>query len=174
GVRGLAEPSQAPVQAVVDEPAGQVEDEVALHGGAGALDVEAIVEDAVEDRLAHEVVVIGLGGEAGGTGAKVLATVTAGGVLCVEDVQPEDLPVGERTGEAVEAALAVAAPAAGRAGIGLGLAADRDHLLARFRLHAHGLRSWVTEVRYRLPRTWALSVQPSTTYGVSKHHPGVA
>src|SRR5205085_670054 len=159
---------QAPVQAVVDEASGQGEQEVAFHGCDGTLDVEAVVEDAVEDGSADEVVVIGLGAAVGHPGAKILAAVTAGGVLCVEDVQPQGSPVVEGTDVAVQAALAVAAAAAGRAGIGLGLAADRDYLVAEVRLHAHGLRSWVTEVRYRCPRAQALSVKSSRAYGACR------
>ena len=117
----------------------------------------------MEDGLADEVIVVGLGDEVGHPGAEGLAAATAGAVLCVEDVQPDDLPLGEGVDEAVQPALAAAVPAAGRARVGLGLAADWDYLLAG--LHAHGLRSWVTGVSYRCPRTQALSVNPSTTYG---------
>jgi hypothetical protein len=39
---GLMEPGQPPVQAVVDEAGGQPQQEVALQGGAGALDLEAV------------------------------------------------------------------------------------------------------------------------------------
>jgi hypothetical protein len=78
---------------------------------------------------------------------------SGGGVLCVEDVQPEDAAIGEGADKAVAAPFAVAAAATGRAGIGKGLAASGDDLIAGLRSHAHGLRSWVTEVRCRFPRT---------------------
>src|SRR5262249_43924147 len=110
----------------------------------------------------------------GRAGAERLAAVTAGGVLCVVDVQPDDLPVGQRTHEAVKATLAVAAPTAQRTGVGLGLAADGNDFLSRFWPHAHGLRSQVTEVRDRCSRTQALSVNPPSTYGDSRHFRGVA
>src|SRR5262249_52318324 len=74
----------------------------------------------------------------------------------------------EGADEAVEAAFAMAAATAGRARVGLGLAADGDYLLPRVWLHAHGLRSLVTELRYRCPRTQAVSVHPSITYGVCR------
>src|SRR5262249_54291848 len=64
---------------------------------------------------------------------------------------------------AVQAALAAAVAAAAGAGVGQRLTADRHDLLGQ--LHAHGLRSWVTEVRYRCRRTQALSFNPSTAYG---------
>src|SRR5262249_36728754 len=103
-----------------------------------------------------------------------LAAVTAGGVLCVVDVQPDDPPVGQRTHETVKATLAVAAPTAHRTGVGLGLAADGNDFLCRWWPHAHGLRSQVTEVRDRCSRTQALSVNPPSTYGDSRHFRGVA
>src|SRR5262249_49965897 len=83
-------------------------------------------------------------------------------------------PVGQRTHEAVKATLAVAAPAAHRTGVGLGLAADGNDFLSRFWPHAHGLRSQVTEVRDRCSRTQALSVNPPSTYGYSGPLRGVA
>src|ERR1700722_1349918 len=95
----LAKPSQSPVEAVVEEATGQVEQEVAFHGRTGTLDVEAVVEEAVEDGLANEVVVFGFGADVGRTRAKGLAAATTGAVLCVEDVQPEDLAVGQGTHE---------------------------------------------------------------------------
>src|SRR5947209_4811243 len=73
--------------------------------------------------------------------------------------------IGQGTHEAVKPAFAVAALPARWARVGLGLASDGDDFLARFRLDAHGLRSWVSEVRSRLPRMQAFSVNPSTTYG---------
>ena len=102
--------------------------------GAGALDVEAVVEDAVEDGLADEVVVVGLGGDAGRAGAEGLAAGAAGGVLGVEDAKPEATAVGEGADVAFEAAFAAAAAAAGGAGVARGSAADGDDLLARLGL----------------------------------------
>src|SRR5262249_13490218 len=144
----------------------------------------SVIKDAVEDGLADEVVVLGLGSDLGWAGAKILAAVTAGGVLCVEDVQPDDLTVGDGADEAVVLVPAMAALPARRAGIGLGLTAHRDHLLSRLRLGgcpsrlrlaaclcrtlAHGLRSWVTDVQHRFPRTQTLCVNSSTTYGLAR------
>src|SRR3954453_18400543 len=106
----------------------------------------------MEDGLPEEVVGACLGAAVGGAGGKRLAAVAASGVLCVEDVQPEDLPVGEGTHEAVQAAFTMAAAAARRARESPGLAADGHSLLARLWPHTHGLRSWVTDVRSRFPR----------------------
>src|SRR5262249_30522655 len=139
---GLVQPSQAPPQAVVDEAAGQLEQEVAFHTVDSALDVEAIVEDAVEDGQADEVVVVGLGAAIGHPGAKRLAAATAGGVLCVEDVQPQDRAVGDGTNVAIKATVAVAATTAAGTGVGLGPAADGDDFLAWLGLDAHSLLSW--------------------------------
>ncbi len=155
---GLVEPSQSPIEAVVDEATGEVEQEVAFHGRTRTLDVEAIVQDTVEDGLTDEVVIFGLGANVRRTGAKRLAAATACGVLCVEDVQPEDVAVGQRTREAVEATFAAAVTTAAGAGVGLGLATDRDNLLTWSRFDAHGLRSWITEVRDRCSRTQAFFV----------------
>src|SRR5262249_53490992 len=83
---GTGQPGQAPLQAVVNEAAGQLEVAVASHGRQGPLDVEAVVEDTVEDRLADQVVVLGLGADLGRAGTEILAAATAGSVLCVEEV----------------------------------------------------------------------------------------
>src|SRR5262249_46610337 len=134
-----------------------------LHRGAGALELEAVVEDAVEHGLADEVIVVRLGGDLGGAGAEVLAAAAAGAILCVEDVQPDHLAQRERADLAVQPALAAAVPAAAGAWVGQGLTADCGDLLTG--LHAHSLRSWRTDVKVRVPRTQALSVNPSITYG---------
>lgn len=139
----LAEATQAPIQAVVDEAGGEIQQEVAFHGGDGALDVEAVVEDALEDGLADEVVVVGPGGDTRRAGAKSLEAGAPRRILCVEDVNPDDRLVADGADVAIEAALEVAAFATSGAGIARGSAADGDDLIARFGLIAHGLRSWV-------------------------------
>jgi hypothetical protein len=98
------------------------------------LDVEAIVEDAVEDGLADEVVVLGFGAELAGAGAEVLAAATAGGILSVEDVKPDDAAVRQGADEAVVAVSASAVATAGGAGMGQRSAADRDDLVSGLRL----------------------------------------
>src|SRR5206468_496842 len=72
-VPGQVEAGQLPAQAVVDEAVGQLQQEVALQGGLGLLDVEAVVQQAVEDGLADGGVVVGLGRHVEGPGAEVLA-----------------------------------------------------------------------------------------------------
>jgi hypothetical protein len=51
------EPLDLAVEAVVDEPVGEVEVEILPHRGEGPFDAHAVLEDAVEYRLAHFVVV---------------------------------------------------------------------------------------------------------------------
>src|SRR5262249_13201001 len=125
------------VQAVVDEALGEAKQEVALEGAQGALDVEAVVKEAVEDGLADGLVVVGLLGDVQRPGAEVLAAAAAGLVFCVTDIEPGLLAVGEGPDAAVAAADAAAAFAAARAGVGLGLAADDADLRRE-----HGLCSW--------------------------------
>ena len=77
---GSPEPQQWPdwlprtraAEAVVDEPPGQFQAEVALHGDEGAFDVEAVDRDAVQDGVADLVVVVGLGGTSTGQERKNL------------------------------------------------------------------------------------------------------
>ena len=147
-------------QAVVDEALGQLQEEVALHGGEGAFDVEAVVEEAVEDGLADEVVVVGLGRDVQRPGAEGLAAAAAGLVLGVVDVEVGHLAVGQGADTTVEGALAAAALAAVGAGMGLGGAADDADSAAR----AWPVFLGGTEVRCRLPRTQALSFNPPSSY----------
>src|SRR5262249_34715455 len=86
---------QLPAQAVVDEAVGEAHEEVALHGSPGLLDVEAVVQQAVQDGLADGGIVVGLGGHVQGPGAEVLAAAAAGAVLCVGDLQPGHPAVGQ-------------------------------------------------------------------------------
>jgi hypothetical protein len=123
-VSGQIEAGQSPTQAVVDEAIGQRHEEVALHSGLGRLDVEAVVQEAVENGLADGGVVVGLGGHVQGPGAEVLAAGAAGLILCVGDLQPGDAVVGQGAEAAVEDALAVATSAAGGARCAFGSAAD--------------------------------------------------
>ena len=114
-VGGQIETGQLPAQAVVDETIGDCHEEVALQGGLGLLDVEAVAQQAVEHGLADGGVIVGLGRHVQRPGAEILAAATAGAVLCVGDLQPGDAPVGEGAEPAAQDALAVAAAAAGGA-----------------------------------------------------------
>jgi hypothetical protein len=129
--------SDLPAQAVVDEAFGQLQEEVAFHGGTSALDVEAILEEAIQDGGTDEAVVVGLGRHVEGPGAEGLAAGAAGPVLGVVDVEIGHLAVSQGADTTVEAALAAAVLAAGRAGVRLrGAADDAD------RRYEHGLCSW--------------------------------
>src|SRR6185437_9673255 len=86
---------QLPTQAVVDEAIGQRQQEITLQGGLGPLDVEAVVQETVENGLADGGVVIGLGRHVQGPGTEVLATGTACAVLCISDLQPGDPAVSQ-------------------------------------------------------------------------------
>jgi hypothetical protein len=122
-VRRHVDLADLPAQAVVDEALGQLQEEVSFHRGAGALDVEAVAEDAVEDGLADLAVVVGLGRDVQRPGAEVLAAAAAGLVLGVVDVEPGFLTVGQGADTTVKVPLAVAGLATVRAGVTLGGAA---------------------------------------------------
>src|SRR5262249_3754385 len=94
-VFGQVELAQPPIQAVVDKAPGEVDEEVAAHGRAGAFGVEAVVEEAVEDGVADGVVVVGLGLDAFGARAEELAAGAARLVFCVVDEKPGDLTVSQ-------------------------------------------------------------------------------
>ena len=110
---------------VVDEPRGEVEEELAAERLQGPLDAHAVLEDAVEHQVADLVVVLGLGEHALGGVAEGRAAVAAGGVLAVGDLQVGDGLVGDGADGAGQRPLAAAAFAALRAGGLLGGAVDR-------------------------------------------------
>ncbi len=168
---GLPQASQSPVEAVVDEATGGGRARSRVSSGSDAVRWTLRPWPSkmrLRTAFADEVVVVGFGADVRRTRAKRLAAFTAGGVLCVKDVQPDDADIGQRTHEAVQATFAVAATTAAGAGVCLGLATDRDNLLAGLGYTAHGLRSWITEVRDRCSRTQALSVNP---YSCLRHLP---
>jgi len=137
---GEVEAAQLPVEAVVHEADGEVEEEVATHGLEDSLDVEAVAEEAVQHGPADEGAVFGLGRDVEGPGAEGLAAGAEGAVLGVVDVEGGHLAVGEGADTTVEEAFAPPALAAVGAGMGLGGAADDAD-----DRHEHGPRSW--EVR---------------------------
>jgi len=158
-VRGQVELSDLPAQTVVDEALRQWQSEVASQGSEGALDVEAIFEDAVEDGGSDAVVVVGLGRDIHRPGAKILAAAAARLILGVVDIEVSHLLESQGAEATVEGAFAVAALTALRTGMGFGGAADDTNLR-----HEHGLCSWGTGVTYRCPRTQALSFKPPSGY----------
>jgi hypothetical protein len=144
-MHGHVELGDPPAQAVVDEALREFQAEVSPQGSKGGhrdsgRDVEAVLEDAVEDGGADEVVVVGFGRDIQRPGAKGLAAGTPGLVLGVVDIEPSLLPVGERADTTKEGAFTTTALAAMGAGVGLGGAADDADFW-----HEHDLCSW--EVR---------------------------
>src|SRR5581483_5364395 len=155
-MRRQVELRDLPAQAVVDEALRQRQQEIAGHRGQGALDIEAIGEDAVEDGGAHALVVVGLGRHGQRPRAEVPAARAAGLVLRIVDVEVGDLAVGQGADTTVEGALAAAEFATAGAGVAQASAADDAH--------EHGLCSWGTGVTYRCSRTQALSFKPPSVY----------
>ena len=136
-MRGQVDAAQLLVEAVVEEAEGEIQEEVAPHGGDGPLGVEPVLQQAVEDGLADAVVVVGPGRVALGPGAEGSRAAAEGGVLGVADLGEGFLPVGEGADNTDEEALAASSGAAAGAGMGLGGASDDADVR-----HGHGLRSW--------------------------------
>jgi hypothetical protein len=126
---------------VIDEPRGQVEEEVAFERSEGAFDAHAVLEDAIEDEVADLVVVGGPGeyilvGVAEGRGA-----VASGGVLAGGDPQVGDGLVGDGPDPAGDGPLPSASLAAPGARGLLGGASNRYNERCGC-LGAHGLHLW--------------------------------
>jgi hypothetical protein len=141
-----------PVEAVVHQAVGQVEVEVALQGVADLPKALAILQEAVEDRLADPVVVVGLRVDALQLGAEGATAAAGGPVLGGGAMDEEDGPVGERADAALVEGLAATESAAVRAG-GLlgGMTALGMHDLGwrvrggrrvRQAYNGHGVNSW--------------------------------
>src|SRR5215208_5525018 len=109
-------PFDLAVEAVVDEPVGEVEGEVPPHRGDRPLGAHTVVEDAVEDRLANPVVIVRPRLDARRRGAERSTATAAGPVLAVGDVEEDDLFVGDGPDLAVVGGLAPPELAARRAG----------------------------------------------------------
>jgi hypothetical protein len=136
-MRLQVEAGDAPAQAVVDEALREFQAEVTAHGGEDTFDVEAVLQDPVEDGIADPLVVVGLGRDSERPGAKELATGAACFVFRVDDMEVCLLAVGEGTDTTMKGTLAMAALAAVGAGMSLGGAAGDANLG-----HEHGLCSW--------------------------------
>src|SRR3954464_7463846 len=78
-----------PVEAVVDEAVGEVQEEVPTHRGDDPLDAHAVLQDAVEDGPADRVVVAGLGFDIRRGGTEGLAAGAPGPVLAVGNFSQE-------------------------------------------------------------------------------------
>ena len=83
------------VEHVVDEPRGEVEEELAAERLQGPLDAHAVLEDAVEHQVADLVVVEGPGEDALGGVAEGGAAVAPGLILAAGDLQVGDGLVGD-------------------------------------------------------------------------------
>lgn len=103
-----------PTQAVVDEAGGQLQEEVAAQGPQQTFDVEAIFKEAVQNRFADGVAILGLGFDAVDLGAEGGATATGGPVLAGGHMQQEDGAVGDAPDGTRERVLAVAGGATTR------------------------------------------------------------
>jgi hypothetical protein len=101
------------------------------------LDVETVFEDAVEDGISDQVVIVGLGRDIHRPRAKILAAGAACLIFSVVDVEEGHLLVGQRVDTPVEVAFAVAAFTAVRAGMSLGGTTNDANVR-----HEHGLCSW--------------------------------
>ena len=115
-MRGHVELRGEVVEHVVDEPRGEVEEELAAERLEGPLDAHAVLEDAIEHQVADLVVVQGLGEDALGGVAEGGAAAAPGVVLAVGDLQEGDGLVGDGADPAGQGPLPTAAFAALRAG----------------------------------------------------------
>ena len=139
--RGHVEPPGVVVEHVVDEPGGELEEELAAERLQGPLDAHAVPEDAVEHEVADLVVVAGPGEDVLGGVAERGAAVAPGGVLAPGDLQVDDGLVGDGADGAGKRPLAATESAAGRARGLLGGAADRYNDRGGC-FGAHGLCPW--------------------------------
>jgi len=78
------------VEHVVDEPGGEIEEELTLERLEDPFDAHAVIENAFQHEIPDLVVVLGLGEDALGCVAKGSGTVASGGVLAVGDLQVGD------------------------------------------------------------------------------------
>jgi hypothetical protein len=138
-VRRQVQAGQLPTQAVVDEALGEFDEEVTLHSGLSLRDVEAVVEQAVENGLADRGVVVGLLGYVQGPGAEGMATSTTGLIFCIADFQPGDAVICQGTQSAEKDTFTVAPSAASGARGAFGGAADAyDAFVAEHGLNPSG------------------------------------
>ncbi len=123
-MRGHVEMGGVVAEHVVDDPRGEVEEELTAERLQGPFDVHAVLEDTLEHQVANLVVVVCLGEDALGGVAEGLAAVAAGRVLAAGDVQIGDGLVDDGAHPSGHIPLATAQFAALRAGGLLGGAAD--------------------------------------------------
>ena len=115
-VRGHVEGRGMVVEHVVDEPRGEVEEELAADRPQDAFDVHAAFENRREHQVTDLVVVLGLGEHALGRVAEGGATVAGGLILAVGNLQVSDRLVGDGAHAVGQSSLATTVFAAFRAG----------------------------------------------------------
>ena len=131
---GLAD---LPIEAVVEKALGEIEMEIALEGQPEPFHAHAVVEQAVEDRLADPVGILGPRFDPLDRGAEGLAAGTTGAVFSDLDFQPDDFAICEIAHAAGVHILASSAFATAGAGEGLRGAREAFHAHARMNgIHA--------------------------------------
>ena len=126
------------VEHVVDEPGGEIEEELTLERLENPFDAHAVVENALEHQIADLVVVLGLGEDTLGCVAKGGGAVASGGVLAVGDLQIGDGLVDDGSDFSGDGPLASASLAALWAGGLPGGTVDRYNNRGGY-FGAHGL-----------------------------------
>jgi hypothetical protein len=155
-----------------------------MHGGLSLLDVEAVVEQAVENGLADGGVVVGLWGHVQGPSAEVVAAGAASLIFCIGNFQPGDSVIGQGAETAVKEAFALAPSAAGGArGAFRGAADACDAFVAEHGLCPSGRQLVIPyRVSHQLPltslRNEAASQRsaggPAAVRALGRWQPGVA
>ncbi len=128
GQIGLAD---LPVEAVVEEAVGQVEEEVALQGVLQPVEAHAVVEQAVDDGVANAVGVLGPRFDAWNLGTEGLAAGATGAVFSDGQFDEDDLAEGDVADAAGVGVLASAPLAAMRTRVGLGGTPSSENANAR-------------------------------------------
>lgn len=113
------------VEHVVDEPRGEIEQELPLERLEDPFDAHAVFDDALQHQIPDLVVVLGLGEDALGCGAKGGGAATPGVILAVGDFQEGNGLVGDGANGSGQGACPSASLAAHWAGGFLGGAVNR-------------------------------------------------
>jgi len=126
-----------PVEAVVQKAIGEIEIEIALEGLAQPFHAHAVVEQAVDDRIADAVGVFRARLDPLHLSSEGLATGAAGAVFSDFDFEQDDFAIGDIANAAAVNILAASFPAAMRTGKGLRGVREAFHANARLRgIHA--------------------------------------
>src|SRR5262249_32631312 len=101
-------------QAVIDKSRGQLQEKVPPEGCLNPLQAHMVLQQAIQDRLADRVGILGLGFDVGHLGAKRATTGAAGPVLGGDDMDDQDALVGDAADGPMELLLAASQGAAVR------------------------------------------------------------